>query len=418
MLNLNGAKLPDKVTLSDYIRNQSEAVRVTGLRPGQVFDVDVSLDGGYLQPDRPVKAGWVSPDGTREGVHTALLTITDGTGFIVNFVDGAELRQSRGRGLSVSSCKDFVINDAWVSGARTAGIAVQQCGDFTFNMPVTVDTSNYQTNRVDVEEWNVAGSIKIDNCTDYTVNDAVSIDHQGNGITATESKRGTWNRPSTIAVHGANMYLNASPDHTIVDGLVVGTKADAVPAYVLNWEKENVGPDVEASDRASILNCYALDSDWGFGIWGNEGQKTVLTSVTLKDCLLIAQNLTTKIHARTTVENLDETGTIYLDPATLPDGTLSNLRAQAAELVDLVRSHASWPVITERRAALVAAMQELRGPIKPPVEPPTDDTKQRLAALEATVAVLVAQQNALGGAQERMDVQWVGFMQRVRTLAG
>ena len=66
-LTLNGSKLPALFYLSDYLNNEAEAVRLTGLKAGQTAVVDASLDGGYTNPDTPKVANWKSAVTGREG---------------------------------------------------------------------------------------------------------------------------------------------------------------------------------------------------------------------------------------------------------------------------------------------------------------------------------------------------------------
>lgn len=414
MPTINGAKLPDIIKLSDHISNTYEAVRVNGLRKGQTLIVDVTLDGGYKHPDTPVKAEWVGD--VREGVHTALLSISDGTGFTVNFVDGTELQQSRGRQLSISKCSGFTVNDAYGRGAATAGIALQDCTGFTFNRGITIYTGNYQTNKNVGPNW--PGSIKMQRCYDYVMNDCISVDHMGNGMTPTECKNGTWNDLTCIDVTGANVYINASPDHFVTGGLCFGSATRQTSAYVTNSEKENEG----VSEDACFEGCYCFDTETAFGAWGNQKKEGLtLDLVSVVGSVFVAKE-GFKVHPNAGLQKLDKSGTLYLP--SVPDATLAKLREQGAALKALALKHAPWPAIAAQRAALIGTLEGLRKdgpvepPVDPPVDPPTDDTEKRIAALEATVAGLVAQQAALGGAQERMSVEWVGFMDRVRTLAG
>lgn len=366
MPGFQGSKLgAGEHRLSNLLDNTSEDVRFVGLKAGQIVVVDVTIDGGYKHPDKPIKAGWVSPDGSREGVHTALLTVAKSAGFALIFEDKAELRNSRGRGLSVANCADFTLDDAWVRGARTAGITFQECTGFTARRPVTVDTSNYQTERTDVEKWNVAGSIKFDRCRRYTVEEPISIDHMGNGITSTESSGGTWLSPLTIAVHGANQYINASPGHTVRGGLVVGgTGTNRPPAYVVNSEKENEG----VSEGVTFRDCFALDAGWGLGFWGNERKQGVMIEeAAFLNGILVAED-GVKFHPNATVKRFDDAGTLFVPYHTMPPGELETLRMRAEQLAAKVREHADWQEITDARVYLEAGLLALREPAGPTPE--------------------------------------------------
>lgn len=361
MIGFNGDKLPDgEIRLSNYLDTDRESVRFVGLRPGQELIIDVSLDGAYQFPDTPTKANWIGEDG-REGVHTALLTITKSSGFTLRFTDSAELRNSRGRGLSIALSDTFAVHDAFVRGARTAGIAVQECRDFIMYRPVTVDTSNYQDSKQEGPNW--AGSIKFDLCDTYTVEDAVSLDHLGNGITATESSDGTWTRPAAYGVDGANIYINASPGHTVTDGLAIGGNVTP-PAYVVNSEEENSG----ASEGVSFLDCYALDADWGLGFWGNERKAGVVIERAnfLNGILISRHNM--KIHPNANVLNFDDSGTLYCPLAEMDAGKLAELRSLADQWAAKAREHATWAEIDEARTALRLAFAALRGPVLQPLD--------------------------------------------------
>lgn len=361
MIGFNGNKLPDgEIRLSDLLDTDRKSVRFVGLKPGQDLVIDVSLDGGYQFPDTPKKANWIGADG-REGVHTALLTIAKGSGFTLRFTDSAELRNSRGRGLSIAQSDTFAVHDAWVRGARTAGIAVQECRDFTMYQPVTIDTSNYQDSKQEGPNW--AGSIKFDKCDTYTVDDAISLDHLGNGITATESSNGAWNRPAAYGVDGANIYINASPGHTVRDGLAIGGNVTP-PGYVVNSEEENSG----ASEEVSFLDCYALDTDWGLGFWGNERKAGVVIERAnfLNGILISRHNM--KIHPNANVLNFDDSGTLYFPVAETDEAKLTELRRLAEQWADKVKEHAPWAEIDAVRTALRSALAAMRGPVVQPID--------------------------------------------------
>lgn len=369
MISFSGNRLaPNGYTyLSDLLPDNyaGESIRVTGLKSGQTFVVDVAIDGGYKHPDKPTKPGWVSPDGKREGVHVALLTLARSSGFALAFEDKAELRNSRGRGLSMADCSGFEMDDAWVRGARTAGIALQNCTDFTARRPVTVDTSNYQTERTDVERWNVAGSIKLDGCLNYKLIDPISIAHMGNGITATESANGEWVNPLTLAVHGANQYINASPGHTVRGGLAVGgTPTNKPPAYVVNSEKENEG----ASEGVTFRDCFALDASWGLGFWGNEKKAgVVIEEASFLSGILVAED-GVKFHSNAMVKRFDDTGTLFVPLDTMAPAQLAELRTRADQLAAKVRDHADWDAIIDARIYLETGLLALRVPAPTPEE--------------------------------------------------
>jgi len=191
---------------------------------------------------------------------------------------------------------------------------------------------------------------------------------------------------------------------------------------VVNSEEENKGIP---SEGATFDSCLAIDAERGVGIWGNEKQVMTLDKFSLLNSIMVAKNLRTKLNGNTTIKNIDEAGTIYLDPAKLPDGVLSAIRSQAADLADLVRNHAAWPVIADQRASLVGAIKALGNPVEPPIEPPTPDpVLLRLAAIEsrlteqgARIEALTAQYAALAGTQEQMHVEWIGFKDRLRQFA-
>jgi hypothetical protein len=362
-LTLNGSKLPALFYLSDYLNNEAEAVRLTGLKAGQTAVVDVSLDGGYTNPDTPKVANWKSAVTGREGVHTAMLAITKGTGFTVRFEDKAEIKNSRGRGVGISECTDFGLEDAWVRGARTAGIALSKCSRFTITRPVTIDTSNYQDAKG--QGKNYAGSLKLENCSDYTIIDAASLDHMGNGLTPTECATGLWIAPFAFGVHGANIYINASPGQTVLGGMAIGgTARNRPPLYVANSEEENVG----APEDIRFEECYGLDGDWGLGFWGNEGKRGIIIQrAAMVDSLLISDQ-PMKIHPNATVLDFDSTGTLLLKPGDLPAATVDNLRTLADAAAEAYRAHADKAAIYGARWALEAAFAEQLDP-EPEPEP-------------------------------------------------
>lgn len=391
MLNLKGAGLPNVIKLSNYLRNDYEAVRLSDLRADQTLEMDVSLDGKHQHPDLPIVAEWIGAEG-REGVHTALLSIRNSPGFTLNFTDKSELKNSRGRGLGISKSDGFTINDAYVRSARTAGIALEDCKGFTFNRGITLGTGNYQDKKGEGPNW--PGSIKMQRCSGYTMNDCYSILHVGNGMTPTGCQRGIWNNPTCIDIDGASIYLNAAPGHIVNGGLCFGNAKEQPPAYVLNSEKEVEG----VSEGARLEDCHCFDAAVGFGIWGNQGKEgLVLEHVAVLNSLMIA-NEGWKVHENATVQQLDQAGTLYLDPKALPAGVLAELRILGTALADVVRRHEEWPIIAGRRAALVAAIAKLRKSAPVPVDVP---------ALRA----LVGEGEALAFAQG----EWV---KRVRAVVG
>lgn len=381
MPNLRGDKLPaGDIRLSNYLDNNNEDVRITGLKIGQTVIVDVPLDGEYRYPDQPAKAPWVSPDGSREGVHTALFTVAKSNGFAVVFDGRSELTRSRGRGLSIANCESFEIYHAYVRGARTAGIALQECERFTLHRPTTVNTSNYQTERVDVNQWNVSGSIKLDRCHDYRLVNPISLEHMGNGITATQCSKGHWLNPFTYAVHGANQYINASPEHTVYRGLAVGgTSSNRPPAFVINSEQENEG----ASEAFAFEECYCIDTSWGLGVWGNESKDEIpIQRGSLINSILISQN-GNKFHRDTPITDFDDSGTLDLLQAkkrkngeivgeTLTGFTddeaafhLGLLRYEATTLAEMVRNHAESAAIDAKLLNVYGVFESLRRPVAP-----------------------------------------------------
>lgn len=357
MPTLNGAKLPNNAKLSDYLDNQQEAVRLVGLRLGQTVELDVTLDGEYRHPDQPPQFGWVSPATGLGGVHTALLAISKSSGFALHATNGSEIHNSRGRGVSISESDGFVAADLWVRGARTAGIALSKCSVFQLDRPVTIDTGNYQSAKG--QGKNYPGSIKLEHCRDYRMIEPASVDHMGNGQTPSDCANGEWLAPFSHSVNGAQIYINASPNHTIIGGLVVGRAA----AYVVQSEEENEGP----SENVRFERCAALDSAWGLAFWGNE-KKTgiVIQNAAFVDGVLIS-DLGMKMHDNATVVNFDDSGTRFLKPSDLPDNVLANLRMLATRLADAYRAHADADTITTARAQLAFAFAVLRGPVIEPV---------------------------------------------------
>jgi hypothetical protein len=377
MPTFNGSKLPDSAKLSDYLDNQNEAVRLIGLRLGQTIEIDVSLDGGYLHPDQPPQFGWVSPVTGLGGVHTALLAITKSTGFALHATNKSEIRNSRGRGVSISECDGFVAEDLWVRGARTAGIALSKCSVFQLDRPVTIDTGNYQSAKG--QGKNYPGSLKLEHCRDYRMIEPASIDHMGNGQTPSDCANGEWLAPFTFGVNGAQVYINASPNHTVVGGLVVGRAA----SYVVQSEEENDGP----SENVRFERCYALDSEWGLGFWGNEKKPgIIIQNAAFVDGVLISDR-GMKIHPNAKVLDFDDAGTILLKPTDLPANVLANLRSLSDRLAAAYRDHADAADITAARVALGAAFAALRGPV---VEPePAIDRAALLAWFEEGEALRV-----------------------------
>jgi hypothetical protein len=199
-----------------------------------------------------------------------------------------------------------------------------------------------------------------------------SIDHMGNGQTPSDCANGKWFAPFTFGVNGAQVYINASPNHTVVGGLVVGRAA----SYVVQSEEENDGP----SENVRFEGCYALDSEWGLGFWGNEKKPgIIIQNAAFVDGVLISEN-GMKIHPNAKVLDFDDAGTILLKPTDLPANVLANLRMLADRLADAYRQHADAETITAARVALGAAFAALRGPVV--IEPAPIDRATLEAWLE------------------------------------
>jgi hypothetical protein len=392
MLTLRGPKLPDSARLSDYVTDASDNVRITNLRAGQTVEIDVTLDGGYTNPKLPIEAGWVSPVTGRSGVHTPMIAVSQSTGFAIHCTGKAEVHNSRGRGITISDCHDFLAYDLWVRGARTAGISLHKSSGFTLTRPVTLDTGNYQSAKGQGKNW--PGSIKFEGCRDYTIVEPASLDHMGNGITPTESADGTIVAPFTYDVGGGQIYINASPGHRIAGGLAIGRAA----AYVVNSEEENEG----VSEGVRFERCHALGAEWALGFWGNEGKKNIIIQeAAFVDGVLISDH-GMKIHPNAKVLDFDDAGTILLKPADLPANILANLRSLADRLADAYRQHADADAITAARVALSQAFAALRGPVVVEPEPVID---------RAALVALVAEGEAMAEAQR----DWLA---RVGALAG
>lgn len=396
MLTLRGPKLPDNAKLSDYVTDDADNVRITNLRAGQTVEIDVTLDGNYTNPRLPIEAGWVSPVTKRAGVHTPMIAVSQSVGFALHATGKAEMRNSRGRGVTISECSGFEAHDLWVRGARTAGIAVHRSEGFSLVRPVTIDTGNYQSAKGQGKNW--PGSIKMEGCRDYRVIEPASLDHMGNGLTPTESSGGEWVEPFAYAVHGAMIYINASPGQSVYGGFAIGgTPTNRPAAYVLNSEEENEG----APDGARFEGVNSLDASWGFAIWGNEKKpNVVIQSAAMIDGVLISDH-GAKIHPNAVVLNYDDSRTLLIKPADLPDNVLANLRSLSDRLAAAYRSHADAEKITVERVALSAAFAALRGPVV--VEPPAIDREKMLA--------LVAEGEELAEAQR-------GWLARLGALVG
>jgi hypothetical protein len=212
----------------------------------------------------------------------------------------------------------------------------------------------------------------------------------GNGLTPTESSGGEWIEPFAYAVHGAMIYINASPGQIVDGGFAIGgTPTNRPAAYVLNSEEENDGPP----EGARFEGCNSLDVSWGFAIWGNEKKpNVVIQRAAMIDGVLISDN-GSKIHPNAVVLNYDDTGTLLIKPADLPANVLANLRSLADRLAAAYRDHADAEEITAARVALGAAFAALRGPVV--VEPPPIDRAALLALVVEGQALAVAQHDWL-----------------------
>lgn len=351
-MQIDCTNLGDTINLSDHVTTTHEPVRVLNLHDGQAFIVDISLNGDYTQPDGDAK--WIGAAG-REGVHTALLTFVRGNGFTVRFDAGVEVANSRGRGVVFAECNDFAAHDVWVRGARTAGISLHDCAGFTLHRPTTIDTGNYQDRKGEGPNW--PGSIKFESCHDYQVLNPITIDHTGNGITATQSSNGTWLNSICIDTADVGHYINASPDHTIRNGLHVG----ASNAFAINSEEEFNG----TSDNPVIDGCYALTERNGVGFWGNEGKPgIVIEQASVTNCLLIAGEQGIKIHPNANIKALNTDGTLTFDRATVDSSLIYRLSQRMKALKLAIIAHQSNDIIDQRAQALRELFETLR-PITP-----------------------------------------------------
>lgn len=343
----------DDIKLSDHISSTREKVRVLNMRPGQKLIVDVTLDGEYIQPDGAPR--WMGAAG-REGVHTAMLTFVGGDGFSVQFGEETEIVNSRGRGIVFSECHHFDAHDLWVRGARTAGISVHDCSRFKLFRPTTIDTGNYQDAKSEGPNW--PGSIKFVQCSDYEVFRPISIDHMGNGITATESRGGKWHGSICIDVQDVSHYINASPFHSVWAGLHVGSSN----AYVINSEEEFNG----ASEGSQLDNCMALDAKWGLGYWGNEGKTVFIDNATARHCTLIAAEPGIKVHPNANIANLDTDGTVTHTIGSVDPALIADMRAQAELLKIAIIRHAPLERINklaDNVRSLFEQVRRAKGPL-------------------------------------------------------
>jgi hypothetical protein len=192
--------------------------------------------------------------------------------------------------------------------------------------------------------------------------------------------------PFTYAVGGAQVYINASPGHSVTGGMAIGRAA----AYVVNSEEENEG----ASEGARFERCYGLGAEWGLGFWGNEKkQGVVIQNAAFVDGVLVS-DFGMKIHPNANVINFDSAGTLLFKPADVPDNMLANLWMLADHLAAAYRAHANADTITAARVALAAGFEALRPPVVVPV--PVID--------RAALVALVAEGEALAEQQR----EWLG----------
>ena len=400
-MQINCANLGAEIKLSDHIRSTSEMVRVINLQPDQTFYVDVTLDGEYSNPPLPtdpkeLKKVWTGKAG-RKGVHQPLLSFVEGTGFTVRFADGVEVCNSQGRGVVFADCHDFDAYDVWVRGARTAGISLHDCDGFQLHQPTTIDTGNYQDEKHEGPNW--PGSIKFVGCSDYSVFRPISLDHLGNGITATESISGYWSKGIAIDVRGAHYYVNASPHHSVYDAVSVGEQS----AYVVNSEEENDG----VSAAPEFDGCHSLGSRVGLGFWGNERkQGLVIDKAYACDCVFIYTEDGLKIHPNATINNLDTEGTIYLPQADVDTATLATLREQSATLKATILRHASNEEIDTEARKLRELFAALR-PVVKPVETLYTLGQQLYIVATVTDAEKASSRVLAGGNVGGLDLQLV-----------
>lgn len=409
-MQINCAKIDGDVRLSDHIRNEHEMVRVVNLQPGQIFTVDVTLDGGYTNPPiAPNKEPWTGKAG-RQGVHTALLTFANGDGFTLRFADGVEVTNSQGRGVVFADCHNYHAHDVWVRGARTAGISHHDCTGFQAHNLTTIDTGNYQDNKNEGPNW--PGSIKFEGCDNYKMFRPISIDHLGNGITATETSNGQWSQGIAIDVRGANYYVNAAPYHKVYDSLSVGEQA----AYVVNSEEENDGTDTrpEVSEGIDFNACYSLDSRVGLGFWGNERkQGLVIDKACANDCVFIYTEDGLKIHPNATINSLDTGDTLTFKPSEVDAALLAAMRAQSAALKAAILRHAANEEIdTEARK-----LRELFARLRPVVVVPLYPLGQRLYVVGDVVDVDKANRVFAGGSVAGLQLQAVEVIDPTKALA-
>lgn len=379
-MQIDCTNLDDTIKLSEHITGTHEPVRVLNLHADQTFIVDVSLNGEYTQPDSTSK--WVGTAG-REGVHTGMLTFVRGEKFIVYFVNDAEVANSRGRGAVFADCHDFAVYDMWIRGARTAGISCHDCSQFTLVHPTTIDTGNYQDHKGEGPNW--PGSIKFESCHDYGLIRPISIDHTGNGITATQSSNGAWFDSICIDTADVSHYINASPNHTIRNGLHVG----ASNAYAINSEAEFTG----TSNNPVIDSCYVLTDQNGIGFWGNEGKPgIVIEHATVTNCLLIAGEEGIKIHPNANIKALNTDGTLTFTHANVDSSLIERLSQQSKALKMAIIAHQSTELIDQRAQALRELFETLRPTM------PIYEQGQQLYIMATVTDVAKASQRIKAGA--------------------
>lgn len=330
MKTIDAKNLPSPILLSHLTTTPNQAIKVINLTGKKELIVDISLNGEvngkYVFPDKPITSEWYSEVTKLEAVHTSLLHIDKSNDFTVKFNPNCGIYNSRGRGFVITNSLEFKVFNPFVHGCRSAGIALENCSSFTIYDPVSFDTGNYQTAKGQGKNW--PGSIKLKGCNRFIVYNPISGNHVGNGITVTECTDGRFINPVTVNVDGANIYVNASENHSVIGALLLNCNN----GIVINSEEENEKP----SNGFTIVDCVGINVVTSIGVWGNEGEKQPIEKAEIANNFFISTNQEIKFSPNSPITDLVMRDNHFVDPKSLPKTLMLGINPLIKSLTNLI----------------------------------------------------------------------------------
>lgn len=234
-----------------------------------------TIDGNFTLPKPGANAKLMTaPDGVT-GHYGALVNITGR--YIV--WSGVDIKNSWGRGVSVSNTSDVELRDFTVDWSRNAGVSLHTVQRVVVRNVKNFHAGCYYQARRDPSKFNWPVAFNVLFSKDVLVIDCESAANFGEGFAL---GRGTSNSIVTHSTFANNMalqiYLHRSEHCQCIGNLVYCDGSGFVSSGIVVNNEDNF-PGTPSVNDMLIANNIAIGCTKNYSVWGNEGQALASTGV-------------------------------------------------------------------------------------------------------------------------------------------